>query len=78
MWPQFLAEMRASTLYVQNWQLAADAGDYFARADEPRSPVLHFWSLSVEEQFYLVWPVLIALAAPRRGRSSPPSRPSRR
>src|SRR3954454_14342464 len=66
LWPQFLAELRASTLYVQNWQLAADAGDYFARAADAPSPVLHFWSLSIEEQFYALWPLRIALAARRR------------
>ena len=65
LWPQFLNELRASVLYVQNWQLAADAVDYFAVAENAPSPVQHFWSLSVEEQFYLVWPVLIVLA---RGR----------
>jgi hypothetical protein len=53
--------MRASTAYVQNWQLAGDAVDYLAAANAP-SPVQHFWSLSIEEQFYLVWPVLIAVA----------------
>ncbi|HEU5372854.1 MAG TPA: acyltransferase family protein [Gaiellaceae bacterium] len=34
--------------------------DYFSRTQAP-SPVLHFWSLSIEEQFYLVWPGLLAL-----------------
>ena len=57
LWPQCLAEMRASTLYVQNWQLASGAVDYFAVAEHTPSPVQHFWSLSVEEQFYLLWPV---------------------
>ena len=59
--------MRASTLYVQNWQLAADAVDYFAAENEP-SDVQHFWSLSAEEQFYLMWPLLLLLgvAATRR------------
>ena len=63
--------MRASTLYVQNWQLAADAVDYFAVAENSPSPVQHFWSLSVEEQFYLVWPRGAARRRPRgRVRSS--------
>src|SRR5215213_168725 len=38
--PQFFAEIRASVLYVQNWQLAASAVDYFAQSDAP-SPVQH-------------------------------------
>jgi peptidoglycan/LPS O-acetylase OafA/YrhL len=60
-WQQFLAELRASTAYVQNWQLADTAVDYFA-ADNGPSPVQHFWSLSAEEQFYVVWPVVLLLA----------------
>jgi peptidoglycan/LPS O-acetylase OafA/YrhL len=35
-WPQFLAEVRASAAYVQNWQLASSAVDHFASADGPR------------------------------------------
>jgi peptidoglycan/LPS O-acetylase OafA/YrhL len=58
---QFLAEIRAGALYVQNWHLAAASVDY-ARADDGPSLVQHFWSLSVEEQFYLVWPLLITAA----------------
>ena len=46
------------------------AGDYFAAVGSP-SPFLHFWSLSVEEQFYLAWPLLLLLgtrlARPRLG-----------
>ncbi|MBW3607925.1 MAG: acyltransferase [Actinobacteria bacterium] len=61
-WQQFLTEIAASTAYVQNWQLAGDAVDYLA-ADNRASPVQHFWSLSAEEQFYLAWPLLIALGA---------------
>jgi peptidoglycan/LPS O-acetylase OafA/YrhL len=48
----------ASALYVQNWVLAANSVDYLAAADPP-TPVQHYWSLSVEEQFYVVWPVLL-------------------
>jgi peptidoglycan/LPS O-acetylase OafA/YrhL len=61
-WQQFFSELRASTTYGQNWHLAAAAVNYFS-ADNPPSPVQHFWSLSAEEQFYLVWPVLILAAA---------------
>ena len=34
------------------------SGDYFAPGDVP-SPLIHFWSLAVEEQFYVVWPALL-------------------
>ncbi|MDQ3723342.1 MAG: acyltransferase [Actinomycetota bacterium] len=61
-WQQFLTEIGASTAYFQNWQLASDAVDYLA-TDNRASPVQHFWSLSAEEQFYIAWPLLIALGA---------------
>jgi len=48
----------ASALYVSNIRFAAQATDYLG-ADAAPSPVLHFWSLGVEEQFYVVWPLLI-------------------
>ena len=56
----------------QNWVLAADSVDYLAAAGPP-SPAQHYWSLSIEEQFYLVWPLLILPAAvwARRRSSSP-------
>ncbi|MDF2444508.1 MAG: hypothetical protein JWR01_2711, partial [Subtercola sp.] len=54
-WQQFFSEIAASALYVQNWLLAHNAVDYLA-ATNAASPVEHFWSLSVEEQFYLAWP----------------------
>jgi peptidoglycan/LPS O-acetylase OafA/YrhL len=64
----------ASALYVANWHFAAQSVDYFAQGLEP-SPVLHLWSLAIEEQFYLVWPGLMLAATwfwRRRGRSVRP------
>jgi peptidoglycan/LPS O-acetylase OafA/YrhL len=48
----------SSALYTANWHFAAQSVDYFAQDVEP-SPVLHLWSLAIEEQFYLVWPTLL-------------------
>ena len=55
-------QILASALYYQNWQLSSDAVNYF-KSDDAATPVQHFWSLSVEEQFYIVWPLLFLLAA---------------
>jgi peptidoglycan/LPS O-acetylase OafA/YrhL len=48
----------SSALYTANWHFASQSVDYFAQDIEP-SPVLHLWSLAIEEQFYLVWPTLL-------------------
>ncbi|QTH39151.1 acyltransferase [Yimella sp. cx-51] len=58
-WRQICGDILASATYVINWRLASQSVDYFA-GTEP-SPVQHFWSLAVEEQYYLVWPLLIGL-----------------
>jgi peptidoglycan/LPS O-acetylase OafA/YrhL len=47
-----------SLLFMANWHFAWQQTDYFA-ADGAISPFQHFWSLSVEEQFYVVWPLLL-------------------
>lgn len=61
LWDQFLYEVMASASYVQNWLLASNSVDYLA-ADNLPSPAQHFWSLSVEEQFYVALPLLMCLA----------------
>ena len=48
-----------SALFAANVHFARQGSDYFAQG-QPPSPFLHFWSLSVEEQFYFVWPSLLA------------------
>jgi peptidoglycan/LPS O-acetylase OafA/YrhL len=58
--PQFREAVGAAALYVSNWQLVFQHVSYFARFG-PSSPLNHLWSLGVEEQFYIVWPLLLML-----------------
>ncbi len=56
--PQFREAVGAAALYVANWQLVFAHVSYFARFGPP-SPLGHLWSLGVEEQFYIFWPLLL-------------------
>ncbi len=60
--PQAMADAGAAALSVANLRFAVQGLDYFSLGRVP-SPVLHYWSLSVEEQFYVVWPGLLLLVA---------------
>jgi peptidoglycan/LPS O-acetylase OafA/YrhL len=64
----------AAGLYVMNWLLAFRATDYFS-AGLQASPVQHFWTLAVEEQFYLFWPVLLLAVGWWSRRAGPALRP---
>ncbi|WP_292765293.1 acyltransferase family protein [Microbacterium sp. UBA3486] len=59
-WPRVWSEAWSSLFYVENWTLAFSEVDYYARASQTPSPFQHFWSLSVQGQVFLLWPVLFA------------------
>lgn len=77
-WPDILTEAWASLFYRQNWQLAAFAVDYYAQQHVDASPLQHFWSLSVQGQVFILWPLIfagVALLQPALARLLPHRRP---
>ncbi|MEN8602393.1 acyltransferase family protein [Microbacterium rhizosphaerae] len=76
-WGRNAIEIAASAGYAENWVLAAFSVNYSALNDSA-TVAQHYWSLSVEEQFYLIWPLLMigaAVLAVRAGRRGGPRRP---
>jgi peptidoglycan/LPS O-acetylase OafA/YrhL len=55
-WRDTMVEVLASLFYVENWVLAVNGSNYF---DANPTAAQHYWSLSVEEQFYLLWPAAL-------------------
>ncbi|HWZ88950.1 MAG TPA: acyltransferase family protein, partial [Polyangiaceae bacterium] len=64
-------DIAAALLYVSNWWQVVHHHSYFMAVQRPPL-LLHLWSLAVEEQFYLFWPLLIALLGQRAPRWLPP------
>ena len=70
--PEDIADLRGDALaslgYINNWHLVLSDQTYFEQFARP-SLFLHLWSLSVEEQFYLLWPLLFAAGMALFGRT---------
>ncbi|MFI7602094.1 acyltransferase family protein [Actinoplanes sp. NPDC049681] len=67
--PALRTDALAAVAYVANWRMMYRGGGYFAETAAP-SPLQHTWSLGIEEQFYLFWPLFLTLVlvlARRRG-----------
>ncbi|WP_315913044.1 acyltransferase family protein [Arthrobacter sp. lap29] len=62
-WTSMFGQTWASLLYYQNWFLASEAVDYYATDHSAASPLQHFWSLSIQGQIFILWPLIFAAAA---------------
>ncbi|MBM6620317.1 acyltransferase [Micrococcaceae bacterium RIT802] len=62
-WGEVFEQTWSTLFYVQNWTLARESVDYYAENHGAASPLQHFWSLSIQGQVFILWPLLIAAAA---------------
>lgn len=71
-WAPMWSQAWASLFYVQNWELAFSSADYYSRDVDTLSPFQHFWSLSIQGQVFILWPLILvtAIALGRRLGSS--------
>lgn len=61
-WQSIFAQAWASLFYFQNWFLASEAVDYYAADHSVASPLQHIWSLSIQGQIFILWPLIFAVA----------------
>lgn len=61
--PENLIQAFASLTYWENWRLMAVATDYYAGDHSLASPFQHLWSMSMQGQIFLLWPLIMALCA---------------
>ncbi|RLP09119.1 acyltransferase [Propionibacterium australiense] len=59
-WGELITQGIASVTYWQNWRLAEVSADYFAANRGVASPLQHLWSMSMQGQVFLAWPLLMA------------------
>lgn len=62
-WAQTVTDAKSSLFYFQNWNLAFSSVDYYAQNASVKSPFQHFWSLSIQGQIFIIWPLLFAAVA---------------
>ncbi|WP_284976424.1 acyltransferase family protein [Arthrobacter sp. efr-133-TYG-104] len=62
-WVDVVHQVWASLFYFENWLLQSLAVDYYAADHSLASPVQHFWSLSIQGQIFIMWPVIFAVVA---------------
>jgi peptidoglycan/LPS O-acetylase OafA/YrhL len=59
-YPGLRADAFSSLFYFANWHFIFSGSSYFAQSQQV-SPLLHTWSLAIEEQFYIVWPIVVVV-----------------
>ena len=62
-WHDVFTQTWSSLFYTQNWTLARESVDYYAANHATASPLQHFWSLSIQGQVFILWPLILAACA---------------